>query len=301
MESSAPGRNLIILHVTVLVWGFTGILGNLISISSVQLVWYRVLIVSVSLAAYFWFRKQPFTVSRQQFVHFFLTGGLVGLHWVLFFESIKVSTVSVTLVCLSSVTLFTAIIEPLFYRRRTSKADVFVGLLIIIGIYLIFRFETEYMRGIVLGLLAALAAALFGTINSKLVKKSGATVISFYEMAGAWVWVSFFMLLTGGYGHDIGIKGRDIGYLILLGTVCTAGAYVAAVSVMKEISAFRVALASNLEPIYGILLAWLFFGQREKMSAGFYAGAIIIFCAVFLYPVLKFRLTKKQPEVTAQA
>src|SRR5690606_18465395 len=289
MESSAPGRNLIILHVTVLVWGFTGILGNLISISSVQLVWYRVLIASVSLAAYFWFRKQPFTVSRQQFVHFFLTGGLVGLHWVLFFESIKVSTVSVTLVCLSSVTLFTAIIEPLFYRRRTSKADVFVGLLIIIGIYLIFRFETEYMRGIVLGLLAALAAALFGTINSKLVKKSGATVISFYEMAGAWVWVSFFMLLTGGYGHDIGIKGRDIGYLILLGTVCTAGAYVAAVSVMKEISAFRVALASNLEPIYGILLAWLFFGQREKMSAGFYAGAIIIFCAVFLYPVLKFR------------
>jgi len=301
MEGSAPGRNLIILHVTVLVWGFTGILGNLISISSVQLVWYRVLIASVSLAAYFWFKKQSFAVSRRQFVHFFLTGGLVGLHWVLFFESIKVSTVSVTLVCLSSVTLFTAIIEPLFYHRRTSKADVFVGLLIITGIYLIFRFETEYMRGIVLGLLAALAAALFGTINSKLVKKSGATVISFYEMAGAWVWVSFFMLLTGGYGHDIGIKGRDIGYLILLGTVCTAGAYVAAVSVMKEISAFRVALASNLEPIYGILLAWLFFGQREKMSAGFYAGAIIIFCAVFLYPVLKFRLTKKQPEVTAQA
>ncbi|HWK98308.1 MAG TPA: EamA family transporter [Parapedobacter sp.] len=297
MESAASGRNLIILHVTVMVWGFTGILGNLISISAVQLVWYRVLIASVSLAAYFWFRKQPFAVSRQQFVYFFLTGGLVGLHWVLFFESIKVSTVSVTLVCLSSVTLFTAIIEPLFYRRRTSKADVFVGLLIIVGIYLIFRFESEYIRGIILGLMAALAAALFGTINSKLVKKSGATIISFYEMAGAWVWVSFFMLLTGGYGHDIGIRGPDFGYLILLGTVCTAGAYVAAVSVMKEISAFRVALASNLEPIYGILLAWLFFGQREKMSAGFYAGAIIIFCAVFLYPILKFRLTKKQPEV----
>lgn len=301
MESPAPVRNLIILHITVMVWGFTGILGNLISISAVQLVWYRVLIASVSLAVYFWCRKQSFVVSRQQFTHFFLTGGLVGLHWVLFFESIKVSTVSVTLVCISSVTLFTAIIEPLFYRRRTSGADVFVGLLIVIGIYLIFRFESEYVRGIILGLLAALAAALFGTINSKLVKKSGATIISFYEMVGAWVWVSFFMLLTGGYGQDIGIKGPDIGYLVLLGTVCTAGAYVAAVSVMKEISAFRVALASNLEPIYGILLAWLFFGQREKMSAGFYTGAIIIFCAVFLYPILKFRFSKKQPEVITHA
>lgn len=286
-------RNLVILHITVVVWGFTGILGNLISISSVQLVWYRVLIAALSLAGYFWYKRQSFAVGRREFFQFFLTGGLVGLHWVLFFESIKVSTVSVTLVCLSSVTLFTAVIEPLFYRRRTSKIDVFVGILIIIGICLIFRFESEYIRGIVLGLLAALAAALFGTINSKLVKKSGATVISFYEMLGAWIWVSVFMLIVGGFGGDIGVKGRDIGYLVLLGTVCTAGAYVAAVSVMKEISAFRVALASNLEPIYGILLAWLFFGQREIMSAGFYTGALIIFSAVFLYPVLKFRLAKK--------
>src|SRR3546814_18007902 len=101
------------------------------------------------------------------------------------------------------------------------------------------------------------------------------------------------MLIACGDSNDMGVSARDIGYLVLLGTVCTAGAYVAAVSGMKEISAFRVALASNLEPIYGILLAWMFFGQHEKMSAGFYAGAVIIFGAVFLYPVLKFRLTKK--------
>src|SRR3546814_9837708 len=116
-------------------------------------------------------------------------------------------------------------------------------------------------------------------------------------MAGAWVWVSFFMLIAGGYSSGMGVRSRDIGYLVFLGTVCTAGAYVAAVSVMKEISAFRLALASNLEPIYGILLAWMFFGQHEKMSAGFYAGAVIIFGAVFLYPVLKFRLTKKLPDM----
>lgn len=297
MEGTAPGRNLLILHITVVVWGFTGILGNLISISAIQLVWWRVLIAALSLAGYFWLKKQSFVVSPKQFIQFFLTGGLVGLHWVLFFESIKVSTVSVTLVCLSSVTLFTALIEPLFYRRSTAKIDVFIGLLIIIGICLIFNFESGYVRGIVLGLLAALSAALFGTINSKLIKRNGATIISFYEMAGAWIWVSFFMLVMGG--DDIGIGGHDIGYLVVLGTVCTAGAYVAAVSVMKEISAFRVALASNLEPIYGILLAWVFFGQREKMSAGFYAGAVIIFGAVFLYPILKFRLAKKRREIVA--
>jgi len=293
MGSVTVGRNLLILHITVIVWGFTGILGNLISISAVHLVWYRVLIASVSLAVYFLCKQQSFVVGRREFVRFFLTGGLVGLHWVLFFESIKVSTVSVTLVCLSSVTLFTALIEPVFYRRRISKVEVFVGILIIIGIYLIFRFESEYIRGIVFGLLAALAAALFGTINSKLIKKSGATMISFYEMLGAWVWVSLFMLAFGGFGGGMGITGADIGYLLLLGTVCTAGAYVAAVSVMKDISVFRVALASNMEPIYGILLAWLFFGQSEKMSTGFYAGAMIIFGAVFLYPVLKFQLAKR--------
>lgn len=146
MGIPAPGRNLLILHLTVMVWGFTGILGNLISISAIHLVWYRVLIAAASLALYFRFRGYPFAVGRKAFIQFFLTGGLVGLHWVLFFESIKVSTVSVTLVCLSSVTLFTAIIEPLFYKRRTSKTEVFVGLLIVIGIYLIFKFESAYIR-----------------------------------------------------------------------------------------------------------------------------------------------------------
>ncbi|MFC3197903.1 DMT family transporter [Parapedobacter deserti] len=294
MGNFVINRNLLILHLTVIVWGFTGILGNLISMSAIHLVWYRVLIAFASLAVYFWIRQQSFAVSRQEFIRFFLTGGVVGLHWVFFFGSIKASTVSVALVCLSSATLFTALIEPLFYRRRISTMEVLVGLLIIVGICLIFRFESRYVHGIVLGLLAALSAALFATINSKLVKASGATVISFYEMLGAWVWISGFMLVTEGSVRAMGATMTDWLYLLLLGTVCTSGAYVAAVSVMKEISAFRVALASNMEPIYGIVLAWLFFGQREKMSAGFYAGAIIILGAVFVYPIIRLQLNKRR-------
>ncbi len=295
MYRSSDSRNLLILHLTVVVWGFTGILGNLISISAIHLVWYRVLIAFVSLGIYFLYKKRSFVVSRVEFVRFFLTGGLVGLHWLLFFESIKVSTVSVTLVCLSSVTLFTALIEPLFYKRRISKVEVFVGALIIVGIYLIFQFESRYLTGILLGLAAAVAAAFFGTINSMLVKKSGATTISFYEMVGAWVLISLVMLVSGKFGQETDATMADWGYLLLLGTVCTSVAYVAAVSVMKEISAFRVALASNMEPIYGILLAWLFFGHSEKMSAGFYAGAVIILSAVFIYPIAKYRLANKSP------
>lgn len=289
MENPASGRNLLILHLTVVVWGFTGILGNLISIPAIHLVWYRVGIAFVSLAIYFAIKRRSFSVNRRDFLSFFVTGGLVGLHWLLFFESIKASTVSVTLVCLSSVTLFTALVEPLFYKRRTSKLEVLVGLLIIVGIYLVFKFESQYIKGILFGLAAALAAAFFGTINSLLIKRSDATLISLYEMAGAWVLLSLFMLVSGKFDEGTNATATDWVYLLLLGTICTSGAYVAAVSVMKEISAFRVALASNLEPIYGILLAWLFFGHQEKMSAGFYAGAVIILGAVFLFPVLRYR------------
>jgi drug/metabolite transporter (DMT)-like permease len=286
---TSTSRNLLILHLTVIVWGFTGILGQLISISATHLVWYRVLIAFISLFVYFKATGQTLQVTKQKLISFLLTGGLVGAHWVLFFESIKVSTVSVTLVCLSSVTLFTSLLEPLFYKRKVSKLEFLTGIFIIFGIYLIFKFEGQYVKGIVLGLLCALAASLFSIVNSLLVKKSNATQISFYEMVGAWLWISLFMFLTGDFTAEMKWVGYDWVYLLLLGTVCTAGAYVAAVAIMRELSAFRVALASNLEPIYGILFAWIIFGQKEVMSLGFYAGALIILVSVFAYPLIKLK------------
>lgn len=282
-------KNLLILHLTVLVWGFTGILGNLISVSSIQLVWYRVLIASLTLFIYFKFSGLSFKDRASNITKFLLTGAVVGGHWVLFFESIKVSTVSVTLVCISSVTLFTALLEPLFYKRKISKIELIIGICVIIGIYLIFKFETQYIKGIIYGLLCALMASLFSILNSKLVIHSDASKISFYEMVGGFVWISIFMLFTGDFNENLSLNASDLIYLLLLGTICTAGAYVASVMVMKEISPFRVALASNLEPIYGILLAWLIFGQEEVMSSGFYVGAVIILIAVFMYPIIRHR------------
>lgn len=294
LKNTAENRNLGILHLTVLVWGFTGILGALISISATHLVWYRVLIAFITLFLYFKFSKTPFRVSRETFIKLFFTGAIVGAHWILFFQSIKSSTVSVALVCLSSLTLFTAILEPILKKQRISKLEIFTGLLIITGIYLIFKFESQYTFGIICGLLSALCASLFSIINSKQVKNRPAPVISFYELIGAWVWVSIFMLFRGEFTSAMRLNISDLAYLLILGILCTSVAYVAGVSVMKELTAFRVALITNLEPVYGIILAFLFFGKREQMTVGFYAGAVIVLAAIFLYPFIKSRIQKRK-------
>src|SRR5579863_6388070 len=175
-------KNLVILHFTVFIWGFTGILGKLITISAVPLVWYRVLIASVSLFLYFNFNKTAFRVSRNTFFKLVTTGALVGGHWILFFLSIKLSTVSVSLVCLSSITLFTAIFEPLINKKRVSRLEIIAGILIITGILIIFKFESQYTKGIIAGLTSAVFASLFAIINSRQVKKYQAPVIAFYEL-----------------------------------------------------------------------------------------------------------------------
>ncbi|RKR85243.1 putative membrane protein [Mucilaginibacter gracilis] len=287
-------KNLIILHFTVFIWGFTGILGKLIHVQSVYLVWYRVLIALVTLYAYFKFNGNNYKVTRNLFLKLFFIGALVGGHWILFFQAIKSSTVSVTLVCLSSITLFTAIFEPLLSKKKISKLEILAGLFIISGILIIFKFETQYTLGIVLGLLSATFASLFSIFNSKLVKHSDAPVIAFYELLGAVVWISIYLLFTGGFNASMRLVPADIGYLVILGTVCTSLAYVAGVSVMKEFSAFRVALITNLEPVYGIIMAFLFFGEMDKMTAGFWVGAIILLSTIFLFPVAKTRLAARK-------
>ncbi|MES3019429.1 MAG: DMT family transporter [Bacteroidota bacterium] len=292
-KKAALNKNLIILHLTVFVWGFTGILGALISIPATQLVWYRVLIAFATLFIYFKATNTSIGVSRNVFLKLFFTGAIVGLHWILFFQSIKVSTVSVTLVCLSSLTLFTAILEPLLKSQKISLLEIITGVIIIGGIYMIFKFESRYTEGIIYGLSSALCASIFSIINSKQIQNRPAAIISFYELIGAFVWISVYLFISGGYTASMSLGLEDLMYLLVLGTICTSVAYVAGVAVMKELSAFRVALITNLEPVYGIILAFIFFGKREQMTLGFYAGAVIILGAIFMYPVIKNKTTKK--------
>jgi len=290
LSPSSINKNLLILHFTVFIWGFTGILGALISIDSVHMVWYRVMIATITLFIYFKVSGLNMKVTRMQFLQFFFTGSIVALHWILFFQAIKVSTVSVTLVCLSSFTLFTAILEPIVKRTAIQIGDIFIGLVIIFGIYLIFKFESHYTQGIILGLSAAVASSLFSIINSNFAQKSDARIIGFYEISGAFFWITIYRLFDGSLLQErFNLSISDWMYLMILGTICTALAYIAGVSVMRTLSAFRVALISNLEPVYGIILAFIFFGHRETMSTGFYMGSILILGAVFLYPIYKKR------------
>lgn len=297
-ESNLPAgglnKNLLILHFTVFIWGFTGILGALITVSAVSLVWYRVLIAAISLFLYFKLNKTALRVSRSTFLKLIFTGALVGGHWILFFASIKLSTVPVTLVCLSSITLFTAIFEPLINKKRISRLEILAGALIIAGIILIFKFETRYTKGIISGLTSAVFASLFAIINSRQVKKMEAPVIAFYELSGALVWITLYLLLTGGFNHSMILKNADIGYLFILGTICTSLAYVAGVSVMRELSAFRVALITNLEPVYGIIMSFVFFKDMNKMTFGFWVGATIILSTIFLYPVAQKQIIRRK-------
>lgn len=294
MPSTTPAglnKNLVILHFTVFIWGFTSILGKLISISAVPLVWYRVLIAFVSLFIYFKVTKKSIRLTGQVFFQLIFIGALLGGHWILFFAAIKLSTVPVTLVCLSSITLFTAIFEPLINKTRISKLEILSGVLIISGITLIFKFESQYTKGILAALSSALLASIFPIMNSRLVKKYEPQIIGFYELIGAFFWTSLFLLFTGGFNNSLLLKPSDLGYLVLLGSVCTALAYVAGVSVMRELSAFRVALITNLEPVYGIMLSLAIFGESDKMNLGFWVGAGIILSTIFLYPVAQKRLS----------
>jgi len=295
-QNARPGlnKNLLLLHFTVIIWGFTGTLGKLISIAAVNLVWYRVLIASLSLLIYFLISKTKFRVSREYLIKFILNGALVGAHWVLFFASIKLSTVAVTLVCLSSITLFTAIFEPIISKKQISRLEILAGILIIIGIAMIFKFETQYTKGIITGLASAVCGSLFAVINSTLVKKHQAPVIAFYELSGAFYWITIYLFITAGFTRAAIPNTADVGYLMLLGTVCTSVAYVAGVYVMRELSAFRVALITNLEPVYGIIIAFFFFGDLNKMTLGFWAGAVIIFSTILLYPVTRKQLARRR-------
>ncbi len=287
-------QNLFILHLTVFIWGFTGILGALISIDAVRLVWFRVLIAIISLGLYFLWQKGSIKVNKEQFLKFFFTGGIVAMHWIFFFHSIKVSNVSVGLICLSSVTLFISILEPIVKKHAISKGDILIGLVIILGIYLIFKFESNYTAGIIFGLLAALAASIFSTINSTFAVKYKPSIIGFYELIGAFFWISLYRLGRGDLAlESFKLNLNDWIYLFILGSICTAMAYVAGVKVMQTISAFKVALITNLEPLYGIAIAYILFGEKEHMTGGFYLGSSLILAAVFLYPLYKKQLAKQ--------
>src|SRR5690606_273521 len=279
------------LHFIIFLWGFTAILGKLITIPSVELVAVRTLIAFFALALIIKFRKGLFSIGTIPFLQILGVGFLLAAHWILFFASARVSSVSISLAGLATSSLWTALLEPIFTSKKIKPHEILLAILIMGGLYVIFRFEFDHAVGISMAVVSALMAAIFTIINSRLTKVYPSATISCYEMLGAFIGTLIFLpVYTTFFAEnntlDFSLTGMDWVYLLTLTLVCTVYAYTAAVRLMQKISAFAMNLTVNLEPVYGIVFAWLIFGEKEQMSAGFYYGALIILAAVFIYPIL---------------
>lgn len=287
--------NYLHLHFIVFIWGFTAVLGALISLDAGSLVWYRMGIAVILVYIYLKFRKENLKLSRRTIGKFAIGGAIIAAHWLTFFGAIKVSNVSVTLVVLSTGAFFTSILEPILYKRKIVFYEVLFGLIVIIGLYLIFDVETSYALGIGLALISAFLSALFSILNGKFIINHKASVISFYELLTGFLLVSIYVGIRGDFNSGFfNISASDWIYLIILASACTAYAFIASIYVMRWISPYTVMLTINMEPVYGILLALLILGDAEKMGNQFYYGALIILITVVANGILKLVLERKR-------
>lgn len=286
MEDHGEPRDYLKLHFLVFLWGFTGVLGELIDLPSIELVFYRCLLASVTLGVML---RRKLNVPFRRAVVMFATGGIIGLHWVLFFLAVKVANVSVCMVGAATVSLWTALLEPLMLRGRViRRMDLVFGVLVIGAVALIFQSETQYALGFTIAIGAAIAAATFSIINGVFVKHTPHRVITWYELTGACVFCAICLPLSArwlseGRGLDLVPGPMDWIWLIVLAEVCTVYAYSEYISLLKKMSVFTVNFANNLEPVYGIILGGVILGDYQHLGVGFYVGAALIALLVLAY------------------
>jgi drug/metabolite transporter (DMT)-like permease len=287
------------LHLIVFLWGFTAILGKLIQANAEVLVFYRMLFASVFLYLFIRIiKKDSIKVSKKLLLKLVGIGSLMAFHWLFFFSSIKVSNVSIALSCLGTSTLFAALLEPLIFKRKIDVSEIVMGIVIVICISLIFKVEFQYKLGIIYGLICALLGTIFSVFNGKLYGKTSSGNIIFYEIFGGFLVISLYYVFSGHISQIGEISYRDLALLTLLASVFTAYPMFESVNLMKYISPFTLILTVNLEPIYGIILAFFIFGESEKMSAVFYVASLVMILAIVINGVIKAR--KKSKEIAIE-
>lgn len=283
------------LHISVFLWGFTAILGALISLQALDLVWWRMMITSISfvfiLRGFGAFRKYP----RKKILILMGIGCIVALHWLSFYGSIKLANASVALVGISSAAFFSAFIEPIVFKVRVSKLEVFMGLMVIPGMLLIVSsIRGEYIAGLLIGVLSGLLASTFTVLNKKHQVGVRSKDLSFIELSSGFLFVTLFMPFLGFNNGWVLPSGQDFFYLTVLALLCTTLPFVMAINALKHLSAFISNLSVNLEPIYGLLLAIIILKENQELSSGFYLGTVLIFISVFSYPIIKYQFNKRK-------
>ncbi len=285
---------LIQMHLAVLLWGFTGVLGRAISLDAPVLVWYRMGLTALIMIVILYLRKQWVRVERRDMLQLIMIGCLMGLHWVAFYGAVKFANASIAMVCLSTAGIFVSLLDPLVNKSKYNIGELLLCLLAIGGVVLIYSFQAFYAKGILWGVISAALSAVFTMLNKRIANKYPARTMVFYEMSSGWVLISLMLaviVVTGSEKFWIGPENTsgilhllplssDWIWLILLSLCCTVWAQSLALNALKKLSAFTVVLSVNLEPVYGILLAFIFFRENQELHPGFYAGMAMICLSV---------------------
>ncbi len=284
------------LHFIIFLWGFTAIVGKEMTMPAVELVLYRTIFSVLGLAILLYWKKIAFNIGWQPILKMAATGCFTSLHWITFFASAKISNVSICLAGLATTTLWTSFIEPIIMKRALRWYEVALGLVIMGGLYLIFRFQFDLATGLLVAILSALFVSLFSVINGKLAKQYNHFTITFYEMIGAFLCTLALLPFYNFYFMDnapvqwLAFSSTELNNwigVLFLALICTVYAYAACVEIMQRLSAFTVNLSVNMEPVYGIILASLLLNEHKQMNSGFYWGTLVILVSVLVYPFLK--------------
>jgi drug/metabolite transporter (DMT)-like permease len=279
------------LHFVVLIYGFTAILGQLTSVHTLGLVFFRTFLATAGFYIYFNIKNLSIDIDQKGKLQLLATGGIViSLHWFTFFYAAKISNISICLAGMATTSLWTSIIEPFMNKTRIQLLEIVLGIVVIIGLYLIFLFEFNHIWGIVLGVISGFLGAVFSVLNGQFGKKYSPQIITYYEMMGVSITTIFpvlFILFSTDSNISVIPQGWDWLWIFILAFVCTVYAYSKSVDLLRIFSAFTFTLTLNLEPVYGILLAYSFFGEKERMTFGFYIGTLVILATVLVYPLLR--------------
>ena len=278
---------LIKLHIAVFLWGFTGVLGRLISLNEGLLVWWRMLITAVTLWIFFFFTGQLTRISFKNFIKLASVGSLLSLHWLFFYGSIKYANVSIALTCLATSGLFSAIVEPLFFKRKINQFELILGLLALIGIGLIYFTNLRFSKGIYIGLISTLLTVLVSVFNKKMVAGYKPQTFTLYQLTGGFIGLTILMPFYNYLFPTVSVLPVhfDWLWLLILSWACTVFTFMLYISALAKLSAFTINLTLTLEPVYGILLAFVVYQENRFLGFSFYAGFSLILLAVILQMV----------------
>lgn len=288
-------KTYLLLHLAVILAGFTGVFGKLISLNEGLLVWYREVFSFIWLLLILKLFKISTAISVREKFKIARVGILITVHWLFFYGSIKYSNISIGVVCYSLTSFFTAIFNPIISKQRYRVSELLLSLLTLFGIILIFHFDASYRLGIGLGVISSAFAALYTIYNERLVKHYDSMLINYYQMMGGAIALGLFLPL---YLHFFPVVSffpgtKDVIYLLLLSLFCTVGLYVLFAESLKRISAFTVNLSFNLEPIYAIIMAFLFFNEGKQVNGSFYVGLLFVALSVILQTQISIRQQRR--------